>query len=208
MYAQKGLDMFKTHLPETYVLLQIQGYSFFYQRKWEELLQIQWLTPQVASLFVESVLLLQVAVHILQGQHKQATQRLLRMTEAMDNKVQWNVNVRIMEIILFVEMDKLDLASNKIESLRKHIAKYEVEGRERDSYRLLKALEYQNFSFQPKPEIDQIMRDIEREAWASFSYEPIHVPSWFRAKQQRVDYWTIFLQYIANQHAAAVSPET
>jgi hypothetical protein len=99
------------------------------------------------------------------------------------DKKGWNIDLRIHEILILIEMQHFDLASARIETLRKHIGKYEVEERVKQIFRFLYQLERHSFDFgRITPEMDQILQRLGGElTWAPFNAEVIRFDTWIKS---------------------------
>ena len=122
----------------------------------------------------------------LQNNLSEAYQKYLQITELFSYKNDWNPTMRIFEIQLMIERNHLDVASNKIESLRKHIARYPVSPRLEYIYRYLSTLERHSFDLNAKQSSlkkwsNKIIGD---PSWTPLSREVIPFNVWLKHKSQ------------------------
>ncbi|MDX2249967.1 MAG: hypothetical protein SF052_24495 [Bacteroidia bacterium] len=139
---------------------------------------------------------LQACVLFIEGDYRKAQRVLFEATELLSDKAGWNVGIRVFEILILIDLDLSDLASAKIESLRKHIGKYEVEERIRLIYRYLNALERQSFDFREhNPEMEDTLRKLTTEApWTALNHEVVRFESWVTAKTESGKFYTHLLR--------------
>lgn len=130
------------------------------------------------------VVYLRACIFFFQNKPRYAYHTLLEASELMQDKEGWNVGMRIFEIMLLVELEKLDLISNRLDSLRKHLSKYEVENRMVVIYRVLVGLEKNHFDFTLTRE--EIANELEKlregEPWIPVNHEVVRFDEWFEGK--------------------------
>ncbi|MEO0897859.1 MAG: hypothetical protein AAFY71_15740 [Bacteroidota bacterium] len=121
----------------------------------------------------------------MKGELKEAYNVLTSMNSLMHDKEGWNVGLRIFEILLLIERDLKDLVPNKLDSLRKHLSKYEVEDRMNIIYKILVMLERKNYNFAlTLGEMDEEMEKLKVDLpWTPMNHEIIRFDTWF---EQRV----------------------
>ena len=141
------------------------------------------------------VTFLQACIKYLHGETKQAQAILFNANELFNDKAGWNTGIRIFEIIILLDMEMEDLAAAKIESLRKHVAKYDVSPRSKQIYKYLHLLERNAFDFDSKsPEMEALYLKLRHEEpWSSLNHEVVRFDIWLDAKAQRTDYYPLLL---------------
>ncbi|MEZ4826176.1 MAG: hypothetical protein R3C61_07755 [Bacteroidia bacterium] len=139
---------------------------------------------------------IQACVMFVEGDYKKAQRILFEATELLSDKAGWNVGIRVFEILILIDMDLADLASAKIESLRKHIGKYEVEERIKLIYRYFNLLERQSFDLtETNAEMEETLRKMELEApWTALNHEVIRFEAWVEARLNKTDFYTCLLR--------------
>lgn len=139
---------------------------------------------------------LQACVFFIEGEYKKAQRILFEATELLSDKAGWNVGIRVFEILILIDLDLADLASAKIESLRKHIGKYEVEERIRLIYRYLNLLERQSFDFkESNSEMEETLRKLNTEApWTGLNHEVVRFESWIAARAENGKFYPYLLR--------------
>ncbi|MCI4670892.1 MAG: hypothetical protein MRZ79_22340 [Bacteroidia bacterium] len=129
------------------------------------------------------IIYLKSCIFYLKNDPRAAYHILLEASELMNDKEGWNVGIRIFEIILLIDLGKLDIISNKLDNLRKHLARYEVDDRMNVIYRVLTVLERNHFDF--KLAYSEASEDVEelkqKLPWMSVSHEVIRFDDWFLA---------------------------
>lgn len=153
----------------------------------EDLLKLEAYKQHKKGLEYGIVIYLRSCILFLQGQPKSAYHTLLEASELMQDKEGWNVGIRIFELMLLIELDLLDLIQNKLESLRKHLAKYEVENRMVIIYRVLHNLERNHFDFKlaQKESKEELGKLFENEPWIPINHEVIRFDEWFLGKLEK-----------------------
>lgn len=131
-----------------------------------------------------------------QGDYKRFNQELSGLEPFFQNKYHYNAIMRVFEIMVYVEQGKGDLASSKIEALRKFIANNETEMRVVLAYKILHQLEMQAFDGKPNPKIEQFLMDLyEHTRWEAVGFEMIRIDVWYRAHLSRKTYLETWLEF-------------
>ena len=120
----------------------------------------------------------------IKSDFKQAGIALDEAENLLSDKGGWNVGIRVYEIMILIEKDLLDIASNRIETLRKHIGRYKVTERENLIYRYLYLLDKAAFDFsEPSKEMQDILSKLrDGVMWEPVSHEVIRFDSWVVSK--------------------------
>lgn len=164
---------------------------------WQSLGELDWFQSQKHLDVLNGIVsYLQACIHFLEGDYKKSQKVLFEATELLNDKAGWNVGIRVFEIIILVDLEMTDLASAKIESLRKHIGKYDVEERMKNIYKCLHYLERQSFLFDDySPELKEAIEVLGAETpWSALDHEVINVEVWFDAKSSGRDFYQTLLQ--------------
>lgn len=122
------------------------------------------------------------------GEIKHSYQALRKVQEILTDKEGWNTSMRIYEIMLLIDLDDFDLASARIEALRKHLAKYPGEERQQHIFRWLYLLEKNAFNFHTHElEMQEIFIQLRNsDSWRAISHELVRVDAWIAAKKQGI----------------------
>jgi tetratricopeptide (TPR) repeat protein len=87
-------------------------------------------------------------------QFKEALQLLNKSLEIEKDKTGWNIALRILNIMVFIELSKINEASRSLEALRKYMERLtksdEVKERDILIIKLLREIEKDGFRFDPK----------------------------------------------------------
>ncbi len=176
--------------------------SHLYQGQWEaaqvvgdELGQIPYL-PELEN-FIPIARYLRVCLIYLRGERREALRVLQRENPLQQDKPGWNVGLRLMEILVLVDLEEFDLASSRIESLRKHVSKYGVvDPRSEWVYRYLYQWERQSFDPQGiTPKMKDLLREmVDHTTWNPIGYEVLRFESWVRAKTEGKPIEAVLLQ--------------
>jgi hypothetical protein len=140
-------------------------------------------------------------VKFLLGDYKAAFVLLQDTKESESDKEGWNLGVRMLNIYLTLSTDKVDLADQRIGSMRKHIERTSKMRnlRKRDViiFRILSHLSRSGFDFKETWEDRQKDFDLLRNGggdyrWIPRSHELIIFDQWFEAKMLGKPYEPVF----------------
>lgn len=165
--------------------------------------QLSWFREQERMQFAVGITeYLHSCMAHMQGGYKLAYQRLGEISALFTDKEGWNTGLRIYEIMLLLDMDIPDLASAKIETLRKHVSKYEVRKRTEVIFKFLYLLEKQSFDFQSlTPEMDELLDQLtNEEPWLAVDPEVVRFDTWVRAHREGKEFYPLFLQELRCLH--------
>lgn len=132
---------------------------------------------------------------------KNCFQELQATTEIEDDRDGWNIGVRMLQIYLTLETEKIDLADKKIENLRKHIERTvkmkSIRKRDVVIFRLLTHLSRCGFDFKEVWEERQkdfklLRSDDPDYRWIPRSHELILFDQWFESKVKNQPYEPVF----------------
>jgi hypothetical protein len=121
--------------------------------------------------------------------------------EIEEEKEGWNIGIRLLQIFLTLETNKVDLADQRIESLRKHIERTtkmkSLRKRDVVIFRILRQLAYTGFDFKEVWETRQkdfvLLKSNEKDyKWMPRSHELIIFDQWFFAKVVNKEYIPVF----------------
>lgn len=133
----------------------------------------------------------QASSYFALGNYKSALTLLQSSMEIEKDKGGWNVALRILIIMIFIELDKTDQASVALESLRKSVERTtktaEVTERDVLIVKALRALEKGSFRFNvPDPALAKILQKLSQKdksfSWEYYLPELIPFHSWLKGK--------------------------
>jgi hypothetical protein len=134
--------------------------------------------------------LLATAKFLMQD-YKTSFKLLLDTREIENDKEGWNIGIRMLQIYLTLATEKVDLADQRIESLRKHIERTtkmkSVRKRDVVIFRLLNHLARSGFDFKEvwedrQKDFNLLRSDDQDYRWIPRSHEIILFDQWFEAK--------------------------
>jgi hypothetical protein len=137
------------------------------------------------------------ATLFLQGEYKKSNFQLQDTKEIENEKEGWNIGIRLMQIFLALATEKIDLADQRIESLRKHIERTSkmksVRKRDVVIFRILRHLAMNGFDFKEtwldkKKDFLLLQSDKPDYKWIPRSHELIIFHQWFEAKVRHKKY--------------------
>jgi hypothetical protein len=140
-------------------------------------------------------------VYFLKGDYKLSFKELQETNEIEDDRSGWNIGVRMLQIYLTLETEKIDLADKKIENLRKHIERTvkmkSIRKRDVVIFRLLTHLSRCGFDFKEVWEERQkdfklLRSDDPDYRWIPRSHELILFDQWFESKVKNQPYEPVF----------------
>lgn len=114
--------------------------------------------------------------------------------EIEKDKTRWNIALRILQIMIFIETNKIDQASSSLEALRKHVSRTEKtdEINERTSLivKLLREIEKDGFEYcSSNIAAEKIMKQLhEKEgptSWEHYSPELIKFHDWLAKRRKK-----------------------
>jgi hypothetical protein len=127
----------------------------------------------------------------LQGDYKKSNIQLQDTKEIENEKEGWNIGIRLLQIFLTLETEKIDLADQRIESLRKHIERTSkmksIRKRDVVIFRILRHLAMNGFDFKDtwidkKKDFLLLQSDNADYKWIPRSHELIIFHQWFESK--------------------------
>lgn len=125
---------------------------------------------------------------------KEALMLLNESLEIEKDKSRWNISLRILNIMIFIEMNKIDEAFSHIESLRKYMERTsktdEVSPRDVLIVKLLRELEKSGFEYDPENKnASKMLKDLSEKnsdtTWKYFSSELIPFHEWLLKKTKK-----------------------
>lgn len=137
----------------------------------------------------------------LQGEYKKSNFQLQDTKEIENEKEGWNIGIRLLQIFLTLETEKIDLADQRIESLRKHIERTSkmksVRKRDVVIFRILRHLAMNGFDFKEtwldrKKDFLLLQSDKSEYKWIPRSHELIIFHQWFESKVRHKKYEPVF----------------
>lgn len=135
----------------------------------------------------------QACILFSEGEFKEALGLLSKSQEIEKDKARWNISLRILIILTFIELSKINEASNALESLRKYIerASKESEVSERDKLivKLLRIMEKDGFEYvYNNPNINSLHKTLSEKnkpvSWEHYSSELIPFNAWLENRKK------------------------
>jgi hypothetical protein len=131
-----------------------------------------------------SIYLYLKACHLYQKRDLAQTWNLIQ--EAIDKSFEKEgliVGLKIFEIMVLIERNMPDIASQKLESFRKHIARYGCDERSRVIFKLLTGQDKKGFEFLPFKAEAELLESLEKEhEWQVSGHEVMRFDVWYRAQ--------------------------
>ncbi len=124
-------------------------------------------------------------------QFQQAWNQLKNTLEIETDKTRWNISLRILNIILFVELKKINEASRALEALRKHIERTKIDEKitKRDQLIVTTLREFEKDGFQLNHKknvmnnfINLLSTPNDEVSWTHYSTELIPFHKWIQSQ--------------------------
>lgn len=123
---------------------------------------------------------LRACMQYFQGSLKEAWALIQDCQELNLDKETWLTAIRLFEIMVLVDKQEPDLASQKIENLRKHISRYNPKPRMRAIFKLLQAQDRAGFRFVPIQDEDHQLAQLRTEMpWDVIGQEVVRFEDWY-----------------------------
>lgn len=122
-------------------------------------------------------------------QFKEALQLLNKSLEIEKDKARWNIALRLLNIIVFIELNKINEASRSLEALRKYMERLtksdEVKQRDILIVKLLREIEKDGFRFDPKnANASKMLKELSEKgkptSWNYYTPELIPFHEWVK----------------------------
>jgi hypothetical protein len=135
----------------------------------------------------------QACILFATGKYKEALQLLNTSLEIEKDKSRWNVSLRILNIQLFIELNKIDEASNSLESLRKYMERTgkteEIKPRDILIVKLLREMEKDGFMLELENKaVTKLLKELSEKdgsaSWEHYSSELIPFHDWLNKKSK------------------------
>lgn len=118
------------------------------------------------------------------GKYREALRLVHSIDDLTADKAGWGTGLRIFEVMIYVEMEEMEVAESKLEPLRKHTERHPCSEREILIYKLLRGQGKHFFSFDPFPEEVALLDALaEKGSWDPIGKEVVRVDRWYIHKQ-------------------------
>jgi len=190
--ARKAKETYVENSFNYYISTEQEFHAFFYDKEFEKAeISVNVLLAhslEDAGEFRKSKFTYyQACILFAIGKYKDALNILHESLEIEKDKSRWNVALRILQIQLFIELSKIDEASNALESLRKYMGRTgkSEEIRERDEVivRFLREIEKNGFQYDSSnPAANKMLEELSDKkgllAWEHYTPELIPFQEW------------------------------
>jgi tetratricopeptide (TPR) repeat protein len=127
---------------------------------------------------------LKSCVRYRQRNYQEAWATLQEAHELNFDKEGWLSGIRVFEIMILLDRGNGDLASQKLENLRKHLSRYSTDPRLDTIYKLLNHQERMGFLFSHFKGEEDLLRDLaEVHRWKHNGHEVIRFDDWYKEKR-------------------------
>ena len=172
-------------------IMQVYAYIFkgdmqFTLKKCQEIEEI--FTEQHKEklpLMVDLLAYLKSCVYFKLKDYSQSWHLLQQVSQLTFDKEGWTTGIRTFEIMILVDRGQLDLAGQKLENYRKHLARYPTEPRWETIYKILVGQERLGYTFKTFRNEAKLLNDLEEKyPWKHIGPEVICFHRWYRDKQR------------------------
>ncbi len=183
-----------SHRPYNWIAVKgVEMYSSLYIGHWQviDLFDLKSISIKTNSPGLQYIQLIKVTLTYFRKGFKQLLIEISDLEPLLENKHLSNSRLRIFEILIYLETEKIDIAIAKLEALRKHLSKYEAPKRVQATYKVLNQLALDSFDFGRKnEEIENMLIEMEAHTpWSPFSLEAVRFDTWVRAQYAKRSYW-------------------
>jgi len=135
----------------------------------------------------------QACVLFISKDYKAALDLLKTSLEIEKDKTRWNISLRILNIMVFIELGKVHEASYSLEALSKHIQRSakddEVKPRDVSIVTLLRKIEKDGFIYDPKnAKVEGMLKELSAKdtplSWEHYSTELVPFHKWLEGKKK------------------------
>ncbi len=131
-------------------------------------------------------------VLFVQGKFHETLKTLRENNSISEDKTGWDLGLRVLIILSYVELDKLDLVENALDALRKRHERSEdrdkpIRARDKIIYRILNTLVANSYNFEntmiDEAENIRLLKSTDKEyRWEHFSHELVKFHEWMDKK--------------------------
>jgi tetratricopeptide (TPR) repeat protein len=145
--------------------------------------------------------IIMAVIKYLQGEYKSAFKHLQQTKEVETDREGWNLGIRMMNIYLTLSTEKIELADQRIGSMRKHIERTakmrHLRKRDVVIFRILSQLSRSGFDFKEvweerRKDFNLLRSDQSDYRWVPRSHELIIFDQWFEARMKGIPYEPVF----------------
>ena len=196
--AEKAAKYFINRPINYWFAKSVESFSHLYLGEWEKIIAIYndfEVLPEPRNKDAGNMIYyVYLCVEYLKGNLKMILQNISELEIAYKNKENTNINIRIFEIMILIELEDFYFAELKIDALRKHLERYKVNPRNLVCYKILNQLQLQSFDFQKENlKIKAFLEELRTEhKWCAYSFEAIRFETWFEAMKSKMSYWKCF----------------
>jgi hypothetical protein len=125
-------------------------------------------------------------LQFIQGKLKEAWTLVQDCQDFGLGKDAWLTSIRLFEIMILVDKNEPDIATQKLESLRKHMSRYTPDARIKACFKMLMAQERMGFSFGPIQDEAQQLENLQQNLyWDPIGQEVIRFDEWYLERRAR-----------------------
>ncbi len=190
--AQKAQEYYNPNSINYIVSKEQEFYAYFYGAKYAQALNcidtlIEHPTDDTGEFRKSKFIFYHAYVLFADKKYKEALQVLNKSLEIEKDKTRWNLSVRILNIMAFIQLEKLEEASRSLESLRKYVERTtkseEIKSRDLLIIKILREMERDAFQYNPKNTIiAKLLKDLSEKntpnSWEFYSSELIPFQNW------------------------------
>lgn len=197
-YLDQAFESSKNRSENQLAILLAKSYALFYMGDMSGIEKCVSFCERLSNKEHLNILLVkyqQLVLLFTRKEYKTFFQFFVELENLFQNKHHWNAALRVFEIIALIETHKTDIATVKIENLRKFIGNNEVFPRYSFIFKILHQIELNSYNFSSNTKIDSLIEELNtKTTWDPIYFEMIKVDTWYRARQNNVEYLAQFLK--------------
>jgi tetratricopeptide (TPR) repeat protein len=204
--SKKASKVFLTHVNDLNIYKEASVFALVYLKKYAEAEEVLQQILDSGSLGNKPEQLskrhiIMAVIKYLQGEYKSAFKHLQQTKEVETDREGWNLGIRMMNIYLTLSTEKIELADQRIGSMRKHIERTakmrHLRKRDVVIFRILSQLSRSGFDFKEvweerRKDFNLLRSDQSDYRWVPRSHELIIFDQWFEARMKGIPYEPVF----------------
>jgi hypothetical protein len=195
-FSAQALALFPPYSVNSIIAREYIFYAAFYAKKYrlakKHLVEIQSSEYKIDEFGKSKYAFWAICLDFAQGRFSKAIKMLLQNQLLTKDKLGWDWQIRVLSILCFIELNKVEEASNAIVALGQYIWRENqkeqiITKRQKRIYIILQKLSIGNFQFKNiKPELNkQLLLITKRNVWQPLTPELVRFDDWLKLKLRR-----------------------
>ncbi|WNJ21106.1 hypothetical protein [Pontibacter sp. G13] len=126
-------------------------------------------------------------IWFLKGEPEQARREFLQISHLYQYKAGWNLDLRILEIMILIDCERIDQVFMKLDSMRKHVNRYGTRERPIRMFKFLQQLARTGFELDlENPSFQESLVWLQNQPeWQYYPSEVIRYDCWIQSKSEQ-----------------------